>query len=171
VTKTSGLGDGLIFGSADMSGDVQQLNSLSTPRSTFDFTGIDKKAMERQTGTVDGLLSMTTFFNPGAAANAAHLVARTLPRTDVQLAYLRGTTLGSQAFCILGKQINYDASRGADGSLTFAVTAQANGFHGLNCSIRAPTTMFRAAPHYCELPNNVPALPTLFGASQHYSER
>jgi len=127
VTKTSGLGDGLIFGSADMSGDVQQLNSLSTPRSTFDFTGIDKKAMERQTGTVDGLLNMTTFFNPGAAANAAHLVARTLPRTDVQLAYLRGTTLGSPAFCILGKQVNYDPSRGTDGSLTFAVNVPANG--------------------------------------------
>jgi len=81
VTKTSGLGDGLIFGSADMSGDVQQLNSAVHPRSTFDFTGIDVKAMVRQTGETDGLLNMTTFFNPGPGATAAHLVARTLPRT------------------------------------------------------------------------------------------
>jgi len=128
LAKQSGLGDGLLFGPYDMSGDVQQLSSLSTPRGVLDFTGIDKSATERQTSTKDGALGMTTFFNPGPAASAAHLVARALPYTDVQLAYLRGTALGSPAFCILGKQTTYDGSRGADGSFTFNVNAVANGF-------------------------------------------
>ncbi len=126
MTKTSGLGDGLLVGANNASGDIQQVNNVSSPRGSFDFTGIDKFAMERDYGSKDGALAMTTFFNPGPAADAAHLVLSVLPRTDVQLAYLRGQHLGDAAAAMVAKQLNYDASRGTDGSLTFSVSSQAN---------------------------------------------
>ena len=40
--------------------------------------------------------------------------------------YTRGTTLGNPAACMVAKQINYDPTRAADGSLTIAVQAEAN---------------------------------------------
>src|SRR4051812_8909458 len=99
--KTGGLGDGLVVGPYDMSGDVQALGNVSGPRGSTDLTGINKFGMERGYTTQDGALAMTTLFNPGIEANAAHNVLKVLPRTDVQLAYLRGTLLGSAAACMV----------------------------------------------------------------------
>lgn len=130
VAKTGGLGDGLLFGPYVMSGDVQSLGAISSPRGSVDLTGIDKKGMERGLTTKDASLAMTTFFNPGLAANSAHKVLSVLPRTDVQVAYLRGTLLGSAAFCLVSKQIDYNGNMNADKSFTFAVSAQANGYGG-----------------------------------------
>ena len=42
----------------------------------------------------------------------------TLPTTDRIATYCRGTTLGNPAAVHGGKQINYDPTRAADGSLT-----------------------------------------------------
>jgi hypothetical protein len=52
----------------------------------------------------------------------------TLPTTDQILTYCRGAALGSPAASLVGKQINYDPTRAADGSLTIAVQALANGY-------------------------------------------
>ena len=51
-----------------------------------------------------------------------------LPTTDRILTYCRGTTLGNPAASLVGKQLNYDATRADDGKLTFAVRAEANAF-------------------------------------------
>ena len=48
--------------------------------------------------------------------------------TDVTVTYCRGTSIGDHAACLVSKQINYDGTRGQDGSFTFGVQAQANGF-------------------------------------------
>jgi hypothetical protein len=42
--------------------------------------------------------------------------------------YLRGAGIGSEAFCMVGKQIDYNPNRGDDGSLLFTTSAQSNGF-------------------------------------------
>jgi hypothetical protein len=55
-------------------------------------------------------------------------VLSSLPTTDRVLTYCRGTALGDPSACLVAKQINYDPTRGADGSLTIAVQAQANGY-------------------------------------------
>lgn len=126
MTKTSGLGDELFVGGYQLSGDIQQLGNISSPRATLETTGINKSAYERIYGQRDGAIEMTTFFN--TATSQEHAVLKTLPTTDVHLMYCRGTTLGNPAACMVSKQINYDPTRGNDGSFTFGVSAQANGF-------------------------------------------
>lgn len=126
MAKTSGLGDNLYISGYDLSGDIQQLNSISTPRQTLDVTGIDKSAHERIYSLRDGSIEMTTFFNPDS--NQEHAVLKALPTTDVHVAYFRGTALGGPAAAMVAKQTNYDPTRANDGGLTFSVSAQANSF-------------------------------------------
>jgi hypothetical protein len=102
VAKQSGLGDNLYVAGYDLSGDIGSL------------------------GAIDGRLEFVSFFNP--ATDRAHPRLKLLPTADVLISYLRGTALGGQAACLIGKQANYDPSRGNDGSLTFAVQALANGY-------------------------------------------
>lgn len=42
--------------------------------------------------------------------------------------YFRGTTLGNPAAALVGKQLNYDWTRGDDGKITMKVRAEANGY-------------------------------------------
>jgi len=126
MAKQSGLGDQLYIGGFDIGGDVSAIASLSTPRETLPATGITKFAMERLFGKRDGNAEFTTYFNK--ASGQEHLALRGLPRTDVHLMYLRGTTLGNESIGMVGKQLNYDPSRGDDGALTFGVNIQANAF-------------------------------------------
>jgi hypothetical protein len=126
VAKASGLGDELLIGGYQLSGDIQQINNISSPIATLDVTGINSSAHERITGLRDGNLAATTFFN--VAAGREHPVLKTLPTTDVHVMYMRGTTLGNPSATLVSKQINYNGKRGNEGSFTFEVEAQANGF-------------------------------------------
>lgn len=120
MAKQSGLGDQLFFGGFDIGGDISAIGSLSTPRETLPSTGITVSAMERLFGKRDGMGEFTAYFND--ATNQEHEALKGLPTGDVHVMYLRGTGVGSEAFAIVGKQVSYDASRGDDGSLTFAVS-------------------------------------------------
>lgn len=126
MAKQSGLGDQLFIGGYDIGGDVSAISSLSTPRETLPATGITKSAHERLFGKRDGNAEFTTYFNK--ASDQEHAALKGLPRTDVHLMYLRGTDLGGESIGMVGKQLNYDPSRGDDGSLTFGVNVQANAF-------------------------------------------
>lgn len=126
MAKQTGLGDQLFIGGFDIGGDVSAIGSLSTPRETLPSTGITKSANERLFGKRDGMAEFTTYFNK--ASGQQHLALRGLPRTDVHVMYLRGTTLGDESIGMVGKQLNYDPTRGDDGSLTFGVYVQANAF-------------------------------------------
>lgn len=131
--KQSGLGDALFVGGYDLSGDIQSLDRVGGGPAALDMTAIDKSAMERVGGIRDGEITVKSFFNPDTVANGdsrdgAHLVFSALPRTDVAATYCRGTTLGSPAACLIGKQIGYDGKRGNDGSFLLDVQAQANGY-------------------------------------------
>lgn len=126
MAKQSGLGDQLFIGGYDIGGDTSAIGSLSTPRATLPATGITKSAMERMFGERDGSAEFTTFFND--AANAEHAALSTLPTADVHLMYLRGSGIGSPAIGMVGKQIDYNPTRGDDGTFTFGVSAQANAY-------------------------------------------
>lgn len=129
MSKQNGLGDRFFIGSVDLSGDTQSLGGISGGCATIDVTGIDKSAFERIGGVRDGKISWVSFFNP--ALGKAHKTLSPLPSTDVICTYLRGTTLGNPSASMVGKQLNYDPTRGNDGALTFAVEAQSNGY-GIN---------------------------------------
>jgi hypothetical protein len=128
VAKTSGLGDNLHIAGFNASGDIQQLGRIGGGPALFNMTGIDKSAYERQGGLRDGAFEMTTFFNSDTVTPATHEKLSSLPRTDVIMTYCRGTTLGDGAASLVGKQANYDPTRGDDGMITFAVQALPNGY-------------------------------------------
>lgn len=89
-------------------------------------TGLNKHAIERLGGLIDGTMEFTTFFN--TATDAEHDALKSLPLTDRIISYFRGTTIGNAAASIVAKQGNYDGERGDDGSLTCSVEAVANGY-------------------------------------------
>jgi hypothetical protein len=126
MAKGSGLGDQLFIGGYDVGGDINSIGSLSTPRGTLPATGITKSAQERMFGTRDGNLEATTYFND--ADDAVHEALSGLPTADVAVMYCRGEAVGNEAFCLVGKQIDYAGNRGDDGSFLFNTNAQANAY-------------------------------------------
>lgn len=128
MAKQSGLGDNLYIQGFDASGDIQALGNIGGGPALLNMTPINKSAYERQGGLRSGQIEMTTFFNTVAITGATHEKLSALPRTDVILTYCRGTSLGDPAASLVAKQANYDPQRGDDGMLTFAVSAQSNGY-------------------------------------------
>jgi hypothetical protein len=126
MAKQGGLGDHLSVAGYDLSGDIGSLQKISGGPAAMDVTAINVAGHERIGGLRDGGIDFTAFFNPTTARAHPRLAA--LPTADQIVTYHRGAALGGQAASLVGKQINYDGTRGADGALTFAVSAQANGF-------------------------------------------
>src|SRR5262252_7287410 len=126
MAKTSGLGDNFYVGTFDISGDTNSLGRVSGGPAALDVTDITQSAVSRLGGERDGGMDFTVYHD--TAANAAHAALSTLPTADVQMSYFRGTTVGNPAASMIAKQVNYDPTRGQDGSLTFAVNAVPNGF-------------------------------------------
>jgi hypothetical protein len=141
MAKQSGLGQRLLVGGYDISGDIQALDAVHSALATLDVTDITQSAHSRIAGLLDGSLGATAFFD---SANA-HPVLSALPTADVAASYLMGTTLGNPAACCVAKQIGYDPTRGTDGSLTLKTEFQANGFglewgEQLTAGLRTDTT-------------------------------
>lgn len=134
MTKASGLGARLYVAGNDLSGDVGSLSRIAGGNAPLDVTGINQSAFERRGGRRDGGIDFSAWYNP--AAGAAHEVLSALPRTDQVVTYCHRATIGSPAACCVAKQIGYDPTRGADGSLAIAVQAQANGY-GLEWGVLA----------------------------------
>ena len=128
MTKQSGVGSALWFGSADISGDVGAVTSLEHSRGEFSTTGIDKSAEERILLRHDGSMAFNSFWN--VSAGQAHLTLSALPRTDVQVTCAIGAAsgaVGQWAASMIAKQSNYAPAFGDDGSLVATINAMANG--------------------------------------------
>ena len=125
--KTGGMGDHFAIGGYLIGGDVRQLSLHGGP-ALIDVTLMTDAARRRAGGLLDGGISFVTYMDP--AAGQSHAALAPLPRSDVIVTYLRGQGTGYPAACCQAVQVGYDATRGADGSLTFAADCQADG-HGL----------------------------------------
>lgn len=126
MAKQSGLGDGLLVGGYNLSGDIGALTRIGGGPAALDVTSIDKSAMQRLGGVRTGSMEFTAFYN--VASGQAHPVLSALPTTDVVMTYLNGSSLGNASACQVGKQIGYDPTRAADGAYTFATAAQSNAY-------------------------------------------
>lgn len=125
--KASGLGAGFYVSGNDLSGDTGSLSRIASGRGVLLTTGIDKSAPERVHAHRDGQVTWQAWFNP--AAGQAHPVLSALPTADRIVSYCHRTAaVGDSWASMVAKQIIYDGNRGTDGSLTFAVDAQANGY-------------------------------------------
>lgn len=124
--KSTGLGANFYLTGYDLSGDVGALQRIAGGNSPLVVTGINKSAFERIGGKRDGGMDFMAYFND--ATGQAHPRLGALPTTDVIATYCHGTTLGNPAASCVAKQVNYDPTRGEDGSFTFAVQTVANGY-------------------------------------------
>lgn len=126
MAKQSGLGDQLYGSGRNLSGDVGSISSISGGKTLLDMTGIDKSAMERIGGQRTGSIEFNAFFNDEGGGTQNYLGA--LSTVDRTFCYFRGTTIGNAAAGMVAKQVNYDPTRGPDGSLTFTTQMTSNEF-------------------------------------------
>ncbi len=123
MSKDSGLGAGFFLDGIDLSGDTRAMESISKSMGVIEVPGIDKFAMERLPGQLDGAINWTTYFNP----TNAHATLKTLPRTDRIATYMhKQSVLGTPCANIVAKQLDYDPTRDQQGGLTAKVESQAN---------------------------------------------
>src|SRR5690348_9428262 len=121
MAKESGLGDNFVIDQYDVSGDVSQINSITSPLATQEVPGINRLAQERIGLRHDGSMQFGTYFNPDntTGIEGIHRVLCTLPRTDRQVSWFHGSTIGKPAASLVCKQVNYDGTRADDGAFTF----------------------------------------------------
>jgi hypothetical protein len=126
--KLTGLGSNFYVDGVDLSGDALGFSRIGGGLAgVFPKTGIDKYAYERVGGGHDGSMEWQTAFN--VDASRAHLTLRGLPTADRVVSFFHQVgTLGNAAASLVGKQINYDPTRGNDGDLNLTVQALANGY-------------------------------------------
>jgi len=125
MAKKSGLGQQIFVHGYDLSGDVATIDNAGSPRNLLDITAVNASATERLVGLSDGNLSVSSWFND--ATEQEHAAFSGLVTTDRVITWAFGATRGDVAACLVAKQLNYDGSRGTDGSLSFTIDTQANG--------------------------------------------
>jgi hypothetical protein len=125
MTKTSGIGDQFAFGGFLLGGDTQAL-SMHGGNAPIDVTDITQSGHSRLGGLRDGEIEVVSYFDN--ATVGAHAAYSPMTRNDIICTYLRGQAIGNPALNQRSLQLNYDPSRGADGSLTEKVTCQADGY-------------------------------------------
>lgn len=125
MTKTHGLGAGLLIGGNDISGDIGSIQRIASPRSVLDVTDITQFAFERLLALKDGGVDFSAWFDP--AVGAAHEVLSALPRGDqVTTVLFRRSVQGFPCAVMVSKQINYDPNRTQDGGLAIGVNLVSN---------------------------------------------
>jgi len=130
MTKTTGLNSRLFVGGYNISGDTGALDNVKHSTALQDVTGIDKSAHERIALLRDGEMGITTFYNASivAGSEGAHTVLKALPTSDIVVTFFVGSAVGNEAASMVAKQVNYDITRNADGSLSMKTQAMANGY-------------------------------------------
>lgn len=123
MSKQSGLGARYYLAGNDLSGDIMDVK-IASPIGQLDVTDITQSGHARLGGLRDASMAVTSFFDP----SVAHPVFSALPTADVIGTFAVGAAIGQPAACIVGKQLNYDGTRGTDGMFTFAIDEAADGF-------------------------------------------
>lgn len=126
MAKQSGLGDHLLVGGYDISGDIGSLSRIGGGPAALDLTDITQSAYDRDGGLRTGEIAFSSWFDK--AAGMSHATLSGLPTTDALASYCRGYGLGFPVASCVAKQIGYDGTRNADGSFSLASSMQSNGY-------------------------------------------
>lgn len=126
MAKRNGLGMAFHLDGFDLSGDTRSLDEVVCPMTPFDMTGIIQEAYERTGGQLTGRCAWTSFWN--VAADRAHDALSTLPLTNRIATGCIRTTIGSPAFALQGKQINYDGARNQAGEFVLTVGVDSDAY-------------------------------------------
>ena len=119
MAKKSGLGQQIFVHGYDLSGDVSAIDNAGSPRDLLDATALNASAHERLVGLSDGNISVSSWFND--ATEQEHAAYSGLLTTNRIVLWAFGATRGDVAAGLVAKQMNYDGSRGSDGSLALSV--------------------------------------------------
>lgn len=125
MAKASGIGARLLVDGTDISGDVGSVQAIRGGPTLLDVTAINQDGFARIGGIYSGEISFNSWWD--TAVGASHDVLSDLPITDRHVIYLHRNTFGEAAAAIVAKQINYDPTRGQDGSLAAAIQALSTG--------------------------------------------
>ena len=130
MAKEPGLADQFFIDGVDLSGDVGAVDTISARSGVLSVRGINAAGEERILAHTDGEISFTSFFND--ATSQQHLTLRDKSSGADRIAtWFHGSGIGETAAALVAKQINYDPTRGADGSLTIATQCLGN-LYGLD---------------------------------------
>lgn len=132
MAKQGGMGDNFYVGANALGGDIGSLSNAHGGPNLQEVTGITFSAPERIGLLRDGGVGGQVWWNP----TRAHLALRTLPTADQICTYGIGQAVGNPALSVIAKQINYDSTRGTDGSLTCAVDWQASAGTGAEWGVQ-----------------------------------
>ena len=126
MAKQTGLPCALYCAGYDIGGDTQSFALHGGP-ALLDVTDITQSAFSRLGGLRNGTVDWVSYMD--GAAGASHAALSPLPTADVVTTVLIGPiAAGCPALSQTSKQIGYDPTRAQDGSLTFAISDQSNGF-------------------------------------------
>lgn len=128
MTKVSGLGDDLFAGGWHIGGDIQSLTVNGGPN-PLDVTDITQSGHARLGGLRAGSIKVVAYHdNATTGTTSEHLAFAPLPTADVIGTYLRGQVIGNPAACCNARQVDYNPTRGTDGSLTFTVDMESDAY-------------------------------------------
>lgn len=99
----------------DIKNDVVNFQ-FATPRAVYDWTGVDKSALERGLGLADFSITLNGIFND--AADKSHATFKDVSSTTVQRTVslgVSGQTLANECWFT-----DYAVTRAADGNLTWS---------------------------------------------------
>jgi len=127
MAKSAGLAQDFFVAGHQLGGDVSNINEASSPRNLIEVPVLNKSGMDRINGQSNGVLDFNSWFDDGA--ELAHAALKPLPTTDAVMLWTFGSTIGDVAASLDAKQLNYDFTRGTDGSLAATVRGEAaNGY-------------------------------------------
>jgi hypothetical protein len=141
MSKQNALGANFYIGGNNIGGDVGSV-AISGGPALLDVTDITQSAVSRLGGLRDGKMDLSVYFDPATA----HPVLSALPTADTIATFMvPALAVGSPAACMNAKQVNYDPTRGTDGSFIFTVNTVSNGFGlewgvALTAGLRTDTT-------------------------------
>ena len=146
MAKQTGLGDRFWLNGNDLSGDIGSLQRIGGGPNPLDLTDITQSGYDREGGLRTGAIEFTAWFN----RDRSFPVLSALPRTDVIGTYGRGAAIGAPAASCRAVQVNYDGARGQDGSFSFGVSLQSDGYgiewgQQLTAGLRTDTTATNGA--------------------------
>lgn len=124
MAKETGLGDRFYLDGFNLSGNVASLDRIYGGPTPLDLTDITQSAPFRLGGKRDGGIEFHSWFD----STLEHPALSTLPLTDRVAIYGHGAVLGNEGAGCISKQLNYDMTRGDDGSLSLACSVVGNGY-------------------------------------------
>lgn len=123
MAKSSGLGMSVAIDDSGgtartISNDIGSVD-IGTPRGVWDFTGVDKSAIERTLLLADAQFGYSGFFNP-AANPSSHGVFSTVPSSTVERT--NTVTIGGKVLACEMVFPDYQLKRAQNGEVTFSAT-------------------------------------------------